>query len=421
MTTKLERQLFVSALFLVSILSFQNCGKPAFNPDGGFMAPSSHLGDDPGTDSDGDSGGAPTPTPTPVIGPSPSPSPTPAPTPTPTPTPAPGQAYVLVATGFVGRTVISCDQGRTWIRDRSDNQNTRCWVDGNPNYVECDHTANSGRNIEYGDGWFYAAYGWGSNAATLRKSRDGYNWQTIATGNSGAGVSYYQGFLLWINGGGWPGSTNGGMSFTNYEPSNIPNFPGAYSIRTLARSEGLIVASGDDPGGLYSRDAGRTWSRATLNGIEWTRTVQLARGNGQLISLSSNTVNNQGRLYVARSTDNGATWNGASVASVPAYENWSSLIFNGTQFITWSSGKRWMSVDGLNWTATNMNSQHVNGPVALTPNGTYVSIPNFWGQYYAGQRAYYSTDGLNWTQAQFPGGHPISKIVGGYVDAAACQ
>lgn len=416
MRTKLERQFFASSLMIIPLIFFQNCGQPAFNPDAGLVDSATQSDDANPTDP----GATPTPGATPAPGATPTPGPTPIVMPTPTPTPAPGQVYLLVATGHIGRTIISCDQGRTWIRDRSDNQSSRCWVNGDPNYVECDHTTNSGRNIEFGDGWFYASYGWGSNAATLRKSRDGYNWQTVATGNSGAGVSYFQGFLIWINGMGWPGSTNGGTSFTNFEPT-ISGFQGAWSIRTLSRSEGLVVVSGDDPGGYYSRDAGRTWSRATLNGIEWTRTVQIGRGNGQLISLSSNTINNQGRLYIARSTDDGATWTGASVSNVPAYENWSNLIFNGTQFITWSSGRRWMSLDGMNWTTTSMDSRYVNGPVALTPNGTYASIPNVWGQYYASQKAYYSTDGINWTEAQFPGGHPITKITGGYVDASACQ
>ena len=53
---------------------------------------------------------------------------------------------VFMATGHMGRTVMSCDDGKSWINDRSENDNARCWsASTDPNYVECDHTPYSGR------------------------------------------------------------------------------------------------------------------------------------------------------------------------------------------------------------------------------------------------------------------------------------
>ncbi len=88
-----------------------------------------------------------------------------------------GLVPVFFAQGHLGRTVISCDDGKTWLHDRSDDDAGQCWVAG-ANSVECDHQPTSNAGIDSGDGWLFASFGHGSNG-TVRASRDGAQWKII--------------------------------------------------------------------------------------------------------------------------------------------------------------------------------------------------------------------------------------------------
>jgi hypothetical protein len=327
--------------------------------------------------------------------------------------------FIFLAQGHLGRTIMSCDVGKTWINDRSDNQAGRCWVNGDPNYVECDHNPGSAAGLDYGDGWFYSAYGHGSGTASVRRSRDGFNWQIMNSnpdGGDGAGVFYSKGLILWIAGREWPASMDGGATWARGRPSIYMQ---AY---TGSKLDNLIVTSEDAPGGLVSQDYGKTFAFANLTNIFWSRDVQLLKGNGHLISLSSKVVDGMLNVYAGKSNDNGLTWTGQIIYRGPSNQKMSSPIFNGKEFVTWIADKMWKSTDGQTWTSANLLTQGtvVSGPVALSPTGVYVSIPNIWQSYYANQKAYYSKDGLTWTQAQLPGSHPLHRIIGGYVEASAC-
>ena len=48
-----------------------------------------------------------------------------------------GTTPMFVAQGFVGRTTISCDDGRTWVADHSDDEAMRCFS-ATPG-SDCDH------------------------------------------------------------------------------------------------------------------------------------------------------------------------------------------------------------------------------------------------------------------------------------------
>lgn len=330
------------------------------------------------------------------------------------------RVQVFMAEGHLGRTIMSCDDGRTWLNDRSDNPAGQCWVSGSPNEVECDHTAISGTGLDTGDGWFFANFGWGYNG-TARRTRDGVNWEIIKDGAWGGGISYSDGVVLWLAGGNWPISVDSGATWAG-SGANIPN--GYFDARTLSRFGTKIAVSGDPVAGLFSRDSGRTWFLVTLNNVIWSRNVKIAEGNGHLISLSS-TTDNMGRVtkYIGRSPDNGLTWNGTTPNDL-GDQDWNGLFFTGTEFVTFTDGKKLTSPDGIAWTATPVTpAAAARGPIARGANGAWVSIPNNWGGYYANQRAYRSADGVTWTQLSttaFPGGHPITKLVAGFLPAAAC-
>src|SRR5262245_52167588 len=67
-----------------------------------------------------------------------------------------GLVPVFVAQGHVGRTTISCDDGRTWVGNRSDDDSIRCFSG-----VDCDHHPGAAHGVVFGHGWFFATFGWG--------------------------------------------------------------------------------------------------------------------------------------------------------------------------------------------------------------------------------------------------------------------
>jgi hypothetical protein len=331
----------------------------------------------------------------------------------------PQRVPVFVAQGHVGRTLISCDDGKTWTHDINDDSSIVCY---NPD--ECDHQPNSGAGITYDNGWFFASFGHGSTMGTLRRSHDGYTWEKVQTGNSEGGISFFDGIVMWMDGH-YSISMDQGMTFTANDPG------GGYLIpRTIAQAGSILLASGDDPVAKVSQDAGKTWTDATLNGVAWGRNVFVARGSdNSLVTVSSvHAANNVNTAYTARSTDNGLTWTGSTLYSGTDYADWCAMFFDGTRFVGWFDNQMWTSTDGVTWSSTPVVTNPpvglmTTGPIARGPTGTLVTVPNVWANYYDKQHAFRSTDGLNWEMldaAHFTGGHPILHITTGYVDSTAC-
>lgn len=328
---------------------------------------------------------------------------------------------VFMATGHQARTIMSCDDGRTWINDRSDNPLARCWVEGNPNYVECDHTPTSSRGIDSANGWFYTSYGWGY-PGSARRSRDGVNWEIINRNRTSIGIIITDnGQLTWFSDtGNFPTSTTQGQSWS------VTNPPGNYFLgRSVAKVGNKIWISSDDVSrALYSPDGGLTIQSVTIPNLN--REIKIAEGNGVMVMLSSRFQNNIYTAYSMRSTDGGITWTSQTVFSGAAYLAWSDLIFNGAEFVTWAGNQRFSTRDGQTWTQTPVSIpiNTIEGSVAYNPiTQTYSHISNRWGNFYAGQKAYRSTNGINWTElpAQaFPGGHPISKIIAAPMESRFC-
>jgi hypothetical protein len=339
---------------------------------------------------------------------------------TPPPPPAP-KPTVFVAIGHMGRTVMSCDGGLTWIHDRSDDDAARCWTDG-PNYVECDHTALSARNggLTYGDGWFYASYGWGFDGS-VRRSKDGAQWETVKTGGWGGGVASakHSVFVAWE--GSWSTSSDDGTTWQPLATSPRANFDHAYPV---AVGDEIIVMgrAGAAQESAISADGGLTWTEPS--GLGADDGSSFAAGNGVFVSVGSNGTS-------ARSVDAGSTWTSQQVIPTGT-GNWATnIVFDGANFVAWGAGMKWSSPDGVTWSKAAFTIDGAapaawwHGPVSFNPGTkTYAAVLDVWGNYYEKQLAYHSADGVAWTAldaAHFKGGHPIRTIVAGEVDPSACQ
>ncbi len=337
-----------------------------------------------------------------------------------TPPVASGKVQVFMATGKIARSVISCDDGVTWINDRSDDNNAKCWANGDPNYVECDHDSRSNTGADASDdGWFYAQFGWGYNGS-VRKTRDGVNWQTVRSGGWGGGVGVafnfafsqfeYNGAVSKDGGVTWSPSTKGFGEFDHPFISRVNN-----KLIALGRGAGQLAVS---------LDSGDTWKVANNWESGWGGSF--AEGNGIIVGIGSRS--NPDQAYASRSLDGGITW---SAVAIPNSGGWNMpVLFTGTEFISWGwNGKVLKSKDAVTWTSTDFmidgkTAPYWSGTVSRNPQtGTYVSIIGNWGAWYASQTAIRSADGVNWTSldsTHFKGGHPIGKIITGQMDASAC-
>jgi hypothetical protein len=339
-------------------------------------------------------------------------------------TPSNKMVNVFMAAGHMARTVFSCDDGKTWIHDISQNDATRCWVTGDPNYVECDHTPYSGRGIDSGDGWFFVNFGWGSNGS-IRRSRDGVNWQTLRTDGWGGGVAYSKGMLLLL----WKGGLLSGDLGTTWQSYTNPPMRG-FDHPSVTRLNDKFVLIGRSSGtnkiGI-SLDQGLTWSLPPGIQVEGVKSIE--EGGGRMVAIGFREPTGLPvESFSAVSLDNGQTW--AIKQQTGLAVEWSQLIYDGQKFVAFGSGKRWTSVDGVNWDGISMvvpglNPLYFSGPTAYNPaTGTYARITSRWGNFYDKQKAYRSADGITWEllpATAFKGGHPIRDMTLGQMDEAYCK
>lgn len=344
------------------------------------------------------------------------------------PTPLPvGQKDVFMAFGKVARTVMSCDDGATWINDQSDDPAAQCWTgtaDTNPHYVECDHDARSSVGLDSGtDGWFYAQYGWGYDG-TIRRTRNGVNWQVVRTAGWGGGLAVAKNILFTLWGSLWSYSKDNGTTWQN--ATTIPSV--SFDHPFVKHVGDKLITSGRQNGDMaVSLDSGVTWTRAPEFEAGWGDSF--AEGNGMIVSTGTrlDATNQPVTGFAARSLDNGKTW---SAVGVFASKSWSAnIIFDGKYFVNWADGKKWSSADGVAWTSVpfttgSINPQYWGATVAYNSRtGTYTAITSSWGAWYSSQRAFRSSDGITFKELDglhFKGGHPIVKLILGQMDSASC-
>ncbi len=340
----------------------------------------------------------------------------------------PGLTEVFVAQGYVGRTVVSCDQGQSWVADRSDDDALRCFSG-----VDCDHHPGSPRGITFGAGHFVATFGWGAPGADKR-SEGGVDWEVTLPDKEFAGVVFgKETFLL----GARPPqrSSDGGVTWgVAGEPDSAQ-----WNIRRtgFADHDGgrFVLAFQSGASDLnISKDQGNTWVRPSslpegcARDMQWSGGIEY--GKGVMLVLG-------GDGTACRSLDGGDTWTAASLGGTVS----GRLLWDGSAFVTWGSTdsgpSRFQSADGAAWTATPLQVQRpqpdgsmktsagpVIGAVARGASGALVAVNGEWDRWYEKQEFYRSTDGVTWQAlpaGAYKGGHPIGFIATGLVPAAlAC-
>lgn len=312
----------------------------------------------------------------------------------------------------MGRTIMTCDGGQTWVADRSLNDRTRCWINGDPNYEECDHGAGAGRGITWTGSAFIANFGWsGEIKNTTERSTNGVAWAetpltTIGVGgiNAGHGAVVAPGSAAHV-------SRDDGVTFAEVRYSTTPG-----SIRRTGYADydgGRFMAVHDD-GLLVSADGGQSW---------WAPRVYPAGCGGAALQTQGGVAYANGIILMVggggdacRSRDGGVTWTRTAIGEQVT----SHLTTDGDAFYAWGDGVRLRSSDGATWTRTPMQPSLYLGPATYDPvHAVFVAVND---SYYEYQRFYRSTDGVSWQtldRGAAKGSHPVRAMAFGYAEASA--
>ena len=297
-----------------------------------------------------------------------------------------------------------CDDGRSWIANRSNDDSLRCFEP-----YDCDHDAGAGRGLTYGDGWFFATFGWGPPGG-IERSRDGVTWETVLAGTTFGGVAYGAGRLLAASGAA-RFSDDAGATFADSGDTALT----VSNVRRAAYLTGvdrfLMAASDQDDAEITVSDDASAWSLPSSIPASCGGGMQteggFAYGDGVIVAIGSDSV-------ACRSSDGGETWQSSSVGGPVT----SHLVWARNEFLIWGTGTVYRSADGVTWSSEPTTPANLHlGAVAVADSGTIVGVRGGWKQWYESQEFYRSTDGVQWDTLEasaFTGSHPIRFIEFGY-------
>ncbi|MBL8678921.1 MAG: hypothetical protein JNK05_07130 [Myxococcales bacterium] len=327
-----------------------------------------------------------------------------------------GRVGVFVAQGHVARTTISCDDGRTWVANRSDNDALRCFTAG----VDCDHNGGRAMGVTSIDGAIFASWGWGM-ANSVRRTTDGMRWDRTLDRTIFSGIESASGRVVAIANQSQL-TTDLGARWTMSTPLGFVGHIRATGV--IGTTQRRFVAAGGENGATVGSvmlsDDGMTWRRPATIAPECGQGV-VADGIGSGGDGAGIAVITHESGLVCTSRDNGQTWTTARADGI-SFEG--TVIHTGTEFVTWGRSMTMglvhlRSTDGARWTATATSATNADGSRATTPrinaaarspSGTFVTVHGEWDNWYDRQVFYRSTDGVRWQalpRTAFVGSHPI--------------
>jgi hypothetical protein len=347
---------------------------------------------------------------------------------------------MFVAQGMLGRTTISCDDGHTWVAERSwdvegdpllcgSTEPVRCWETGcqymsgnecqtTASECDCGHHPGFSKGVVFGGDAFVATWGWGYSGS-VRRSVDGVHWEeTLSEDVTFGGLAYGAG--RYVLSSRYPQHSPDGINWTPGEEADFRGDNGeiTWSVRRFAYADvegGRFVATAYPPDSvLVSSDAGQTWwppSQRPVNCLlDQSEYGGIASGDGVIVSVGQDGT-------TCRSTDGGDTWQEGSVGGDNILGH---VLWTGTEFMTWAPGVRYTSPDGVDWTATPTLPEGVwIGPAAMSEQtGTFVAVDRVWSAY-EDQVFLRSEDGITWEPlpaGAFTPGHSIFHIAFGLAE-----
>jgi hypothetical protein len=315
---------------------------------------------------------------------------------------------VFIAQGHYGRTTISCDDGRTWIHDQSQDDAVRCFEDD----LDCDHDAFAGRGIAHGEQTFVLTWGWGAPGSVVR-SDDAAMFETVLTDTpTFADIAFGNGRFV-ANSGTTQISDDLGKTWVPGGPLDIDI--NTRAIEFFPHDAGVFVVTGEsgEQRAIVRSPDGVTWTPASVRPPECgSYVIGMAYGAGVALIASGNG-------HVCRSSDGGDTWE-----HVPVSDSLSSPpVWTGAEFFVYQGATLHRSADGQTWQSQPIAPGDVSiGQLARSPAGTFVAANAGWMVWYEEQRFFRSEDGVTWEVLPpdaFTGSHPIYFMAHGEVAPGA--
>lgn len=301
----------------------------------------------------------------------------------------PARVPAFVAVGQGGRTVLSCDGGRTWRHDRFENEDNG------------DHEAYSGKGLAYGAGVFVAGFGWGAPGRAW-VSRDAVRWEESLTPmENGLGDVVYGDGVFLVSTGRTIRSSPDGRAWTDL--GSIPRELGLQHVRGMGYGDGAFFIGGSERL-LRSTDQGRTWAAAQT--YDPACVAGVGRRGGWAWDGAGTIVVNGNTGIVCWSQDQGDTWTsvdlGASLSG--------NVVWSGSGFLIGAGSSVWKSLDGKMWSQAALPDRPDVRYVAHG-DGVFVGISR------DGERFYRSEDGATWEPAaQAPGGTDLVAVRFGFIE-----
>lgn len=307
---------------------------------------------------------------------------------------------MFVAAGFGARTVISCDDGRTWVADQADVLNT-----------SEDHVGHTPKGLAYDEvnGRFAFLIGW-KLPSQVRVSDNGVDWRDIdmRTGNSTyGGLGFDRGELLLFLPNAIHRSADYGDTGNTW---NSTSWSGAqdygWNVRSATAFDGLWVASIMDSHLIVSTNGWQDWREET--GCSRVRHESIGQHGGHAIGRVGG-----GRVMVSVGRTGGGCALDADTGALLGTFDLNAVGGNGGEGQrrdgaepTFANGQFWAptaktgilrSDDGVNWRRTAFPSGVEFDLVAHSPDtGTYVAINKNGSEFYR------SPDGESWTAVGAP-------------------
>jgi len=315
---------------------------------------------------------------------------------------------VFLAQGHYGRTTISCDDGRTWIQDKSEDDGVRCFEAG----LDCDHDAFAGRGIAHGEQTFVLTWGWGAPGSVVR-SEDAAMFETVLGDTpTFADVAFGNGRFV-ANNGTTQISDDLGKTWSPGGPLGIDI--NTRAIEFFPHDAGWFVVTGEsgEQRAITRSPDGITWTPASTRPPQCGGyVIGLAYGSGVGVIASGNG-------HVCRTTDGGDTWEYVQVAPDLS----SPPVWTGSEFFVYQGSTLHRSADGQAWQSEPIAPGDASiGPIARSPDGTFVAANAGWMVWYEQQKFFRSEDGVNWEVLPadaFTGSHPIYFMAHGEVAPGA--
>lgn len=313
---------------------------------------------------------------------------------------------VFIAQGHYGRTTISCDDGRTWIQDKSQDDSVRCFEAG----LDCDHNAFAGRGVAHGEQTFVLTWGWGAPGSLVR-SEDAAMFETVLSDTpTFADIAFGNGRFV-ANNSDTQISDDLGKTWSPGGPLGIDI--NTRAIEFFPHDAGWFVVTGEsgETRAITRSPDGITWTPATTRPPQCGGyVIGLAYGSGVGVIASGNG-------HVCRTTDGGDTWEYVPVAPDLS----SPPVWTGSEFFVYQGSTLHRSADGSSWQSEPISPGDASiGPIARSPDGTFVAANAGWMVWYEQQKFFRSEDGVNWEVADaFAGSHPIYFMAHGEVAPGA--